>query len=510
MIDFKALKGDSTDNIPGFPGSATRRRRSCIQATATLEGVRALDKVKPEQLRTVLARAARRACCLPRTGHDRPGLPVELDLTAARLGDYDRDEVVRLFREYEFRTLVERLPSLAGEARRGPATAARGGPLGPGAGGLGRGASPAARDRPRSLLAGRRPGFSWPRLRCGRRCRRRRAAPADRGRRGRSGLAAGARLRPRPRSGRRSSSRATGASAPLPSGDLRAALAAAHRDPVDVEPCGRRVPVLAAWLAGQLGGSASASCSTIRGHGGARPGARGRRRGRPGRRRRRTPRRPGAGAARSRPPAGRSSGTRSSRSSSPARRRSRTRRPRRVAFDTQIAAYILNASLRSQSIGTSWPSGSTWCCRRPGGPPPRPEPASRRSPPLAVTQALAARLAESDARPLFEELELPLIPVLARMEAAGVAIDRAALGDLTGVRGRDRPAGAGDLRRTWATSSRSAAPSSSSRSCSTSSTCRAGSARRPASRRTRRCSRTSARPPDGRQAARLAHVHQAR
>src|SRR4029078_12399899 len=42
-------------------------------------------------------------------------LPIEIDLEAARLGDYDRDTVLRLFREYEFRTLIERLPPMAGE-----------------------------------------------------------------------------------------------------------------------------------------------------------------------------------------------------------------------------------------------------------------------------------------------------------------------------------------------------------------------------------------------------------
>ena len=42
-------------------------------------------------------------------------LPVEFDLEAARLGDYDRETVIRLFREYEFRTLIERLPAMTGE-----------------------------------------------------------------------------------------------------------------------------------------------------------------------------------------------------------------------------------------------------------------------------------------------------------------------------------------------------------------------------------------------------------
>ncbi len=46
----------------------------------------------------------------------------------------------------------------------------------------------------------------------------------------------------------------------------------------------------------------------------------------------------------------RSSPTRSSRSSSPGSPRTRPARPSAIAFDTQIAAYILNASLRSQTI----------------------------------------------------------------------------------------------------------------------------------------------------------------
>ncbi|MEO8626117.1 MAG: DNA polymerase I, partial [Candidatus Limnocylindrales bacterium] len=38
----------------------------------------------------------------------------------ARLGEYDRQEVLRLFREYEFRSLVERLPGITGEDARAP------------------------------------------------------------------------------------------------------------------------------------------------------------------------------------------------------------------------------------------------------------------------------------------------------------------------------------------------------------------------------------------------------
>jgi hypothetical protein len=52
-------------------------------------------------------------------------LPISLDLEAARLSDYDRAEVVRLFREFEFRSLIDRLPPLTGESAVDAAEALR-------------------------------------------------------------------------------------------------------------------------------------------------------------------------------------------------------------------------------------------------------------------------------------------------------------------------------------------------------------------------------------------------
>ena len=115
------------------------------------------------------------------------------------------------------------------------------------------------------------------------------------------------------------------------------------------------------------------------------------------------------------------------------RRATRRPRPTRVAFDTQIAAYILNASLRSQSIADV-------CAERldlilppaAAGLPPTPAPASRRSArsPFAPSSRNSWRAKSLDR--LYGEIELPLIPVLARMEA---------------TRRRARPRGAGLLER---------------------------------------------------------------
>ncbi len=104
--------------------------------------------------------------------------------------------------------------------------------------------------------------------------------------------------------------------------------------------------------------------------------------------------------------------------------------PLPVVFDTQIAAYLLNASLRSQTIAdvaherldvTLPPAGDVTPAMRVG---------LDALAALAVREPLEKALADSGLDRLFREIELPLIAVLADMEVAGVAIDLEALGRL--------------------------------------------------------------------------------
>ena len=117
MIDYKALKGDPSDNIPGVPGVGEKTAAKLIRDFGSLAAVyERIDEVKPDKLRDKLVEH-REAVFM---GQDLStivrDLPVEFDLEAARLGDYDRETVIRLFREYEFRSLIERLPAMTGES----------------------------------------------------------------------------------------------------------------------------------------------------------------------------------------------------------------------------------------------------------------------------------------------------------------------------------------------------------------------------------------------------------
>lgn len=110
MLDYKALKGDTSDNIPGVPGVGEKTAISLLQEFGSLDGIYAgLDQVKGK-LRDRLAEHRESAFMSREIGRIVSDLPVSLELEKARTGRYDRRAMAQRFRELEFRTLIDRLP----------------------------------------------------------------------------------------------------------------------------------------------------------------------------------------------------------------------------------------------------------------------------------------------------------------------------------------------------------------------------------------------------------------
>lgn len=111
MLDYKALKGDTSDNIPGVPGVGEKTASSLLQQFGTLDGIyEHLDQVKGK-LQDRLREHRESAFMSREIGRIVTDLPVELDLEEARTGRYDRRAVAQRFRELEFRSLIDRLPA---------------------------------------------------------------------------------------------------------------------------------------------------------------------------------------------------------------------------------------------------------------------------------------------------------------------------------------------------------------------------------------------------------------
>ncbi len=405
MIDYKALKGDPTDNIPGVPGVGEKTAAKLIREFGTLDALyERIADVKPDKLRDKLVEHRDSVFMGRDLSTIVRDLPVTLDLDAARIGDYDRETVIRLFREFEFRSLIERLPPMTGESAADTAEALRGVISG--------GTVPAARVAGQARPAGWGPGKP-PR------------PSADPGSLQLSldfDSVAGA--VPRDVDG---PSHDRQDSRPTEPGDLPAALAAAIADPDRIELArGDRVADLAPWLTAQAAVGVALVADDPR------------------------PRRGTAVAFAVAGADGRVIATEGPEDAAALRRLVETvgtpivghevkpvlvarfvddpaARPVDVAFDTQIAAYILNASLRSQTIADVLAEQLDLIL------PPVAEltyPARvglEALAALAVREPLERRLAEEGLDRLYGEMERPLIAVLARMEATGVALDREAL-----------------------------------------------------------------------------------
>ena len=113
--DFKALVGDNSDNIAGVKGIGDKGAKALIGEWGTLEGmIEHLDEIKPPRAQKALAAAVEDARHYKRMATIVIDVPeVTLDLDASRVHDYDRDAVLALFQELEFRSLVGRLPQHA-------------------------------------------------------------------------------------------------------------------------------------------------------------------------------------------------------------------------------------------------------------------------------------------------------------------------------------------------------------------------------------------------------------
>ena len=129
MLDYKALKGDTSDNIPGVPGVGEKTASSLLQQFGTLDAIyERLDEVKGK-MRERLAEHRELAVMSREIGRILCDLPVELDLEEARMGRYDRRAVAQRLRELEFRSLIDRLPasSIAPTGYESPDQETRGG-----------------------------------------------------------------------------------------------------------------------------------------------------------------------------------------------------------------------------------------------------------------------------------------------------------------------------------------------------------------------------------------------
>lgn len=131
MVDFKGLKGDPSDNIPGVPGVGEKTAAALILKYGTLEKVyEEIDKrlkTKDLKLKTKSRKPVQREVLSDKLIEKmvefkdqaflsrslsviRRDAPIDFDIEKSRVGQYDKEKVLKLIKEMEFHSLINRLP----------------------------------------------------------------------------------------------------------------------------------------------------------------------------------------------------------------------------------------------------------------------------------------------------------------------------------------------------------------------------------------------------------------
>ena len=116
-LDYVALKGDPSDNIPGVPGVGEKTASKLVQEFGSIESL--LERTG--ELKGKLKASIEAAGDQLRMNKDLARLNTDLEFGVAPedcvMGDWDVDAVRRLFTSLEFRTLFERLEEVGRSAK---------------------------------------------------------------------------------------------------------------------------------------------------------------------------------------------------------------------------------------------------------------------------------------------------------------------------------------------------------------------------------------------------------
>jgi DNA polymerase-1 len=113
LPDYKSLRGDPSDNIPGIPGVGEKTAAGLIKQFGSLEALlEGLDRAPPK-LRAALTTARDQVTESKHLATLVADLPITVDWEALRRRDPDRERLEGLFRELEFRVFIDRLRDVA-------------------------------------------------------------------------------------------------------------------------------------------------------------------------------------------------------------------------------------------------------------------------------------------------------------------------------------------------------------------------------------------------------------
>ena len=113
FLDLKALKGDSSDNIPGVPGIGEKTATQLLKTYGTLDGIYENIDLISGSTQTKLIAGKEMAYLSKEIARLYTDAPIELDLKALDVTKYDASHLKGMLERLEFRSLIRQMPELS-------------------------------------------------------------------------------------------------------------------------------------------------------------------------------------------------------------------------------------------------------------------------------------------------------------------------------------------------------------------------------------------------------------
>ncbi len=120
VIDYKALRGDPSDNIPGVKGIGEKTAVELLQEFKTVKNVYKNIKSKKisDRIRQLLTDNEKNALMSYELATIHRDIDFDIDAKKLVFGNFDHDTVIKLFTELEFRSLIPRLMQMEGANKK--------------------------------------------------------------------------------------------------------------------------------------------------------------------------------------------------------------------------------------------------------------------------------------------------------------------------------------------------------------------------------------------------------
>lgn len=123
VVDFQAMVGDATDNVPGVPMIGPKAARELLEKYGTLDSILThVDEISGKARKENLLKYREQALLSRRLVRLDPQVPLLIDWKSARPEGADEARALELFEEFGFRRLAEKLSTLAGGPADRPQT----------------------------------------------------------------------------------------------------------------------------------------------------------------------------------------------------------------------------------------------------------------------------------------------------------------------------------------------------------------------------------------------------